>query len=79
MAEITNRDRANWALTGVRAYWIVKASNPAEDMQTKAKDLVGDIIHLLRLESDMDFNEAASVINSAIEMARVETLEDRDY
>lgn len=77
MSDITNRDRAAWAAEAIDLFALTTRMD-GEDEQTKAKDLATNIVHFLRLECGLSFEEAESVIMSAVNMARAEAEEDSD-
>ncbi|MGE1076289.1 hypothetical protein ACQJ22_27600, partial [Pseudomonas fragariae (ex Marin et al. 2024)] len=49
-----------------------------EDDQTRAKDLVANLVHYLRIECGLSLEEAGNVIHNAVNMAEQETEEDSD-
>lgn len=74
---ITNSDRAAWAATAIEAF-TSECRMDGEDNQTKAKDLVTNIVHFLRLECGLSFDEASNVIQNAVLLAEEEMLEDEE-
>lgn len=77
MIDINNSDRAAWAAEAIDAFCAV-AGGHDEDDETKAKDLITNIIHFLRLNCKMTFEEARGVVESALNMAETEMNEDSD-
>lgn len=77
MSDITNRDRAAWAAEAIDLFALTTRMD-GEDEQTKAKDLATNIVHFLRLECGLSFEEARGVMESAVNMAEAEMLEDSD-
>ena len=75
--EPNNFDRARWAAEAIETFASVCRMD-GEDDETKAKDLVSDIVHFLRLSCALSFEDAAGVIQSAVDMAEMETNEDSD-
>ena len=77
MPDITNSDRASYAALAIDAFTV---SHPmdGEDDQTKAKDLVTNVFHFLRLRCQLDANAARNAMQSAINMAEIEANEDSD-
>ncbi len=51
----TNRDRAGWAHEGLQTYGNLTGVI-SEDLETQMSDLVGDLMHLARLEG-VDFED----------------------
>ena len=76
MSDITNADRSAWAAEAIDAFTSVCRMD-GEDNQTKAKDLATNLVHYLRLECGLSFEEASTVIHNAVHMAEQETEEDR--
>lgn len=72
-----NSDRSAWAATAIDAFTSVCRMD-GEDNQTKAKDLATNLVHYLRLECGLSFEEASTVIHNAVNMAEQETEEDED-
>ncbi|EUB97272.1 hypothetical protein PMI07_000848 [Rhizobium sp. CF080] len=72
-----NADRASYAALAIDAFTL---SHPmhGEDDQTKAKDLVTNVFHFLRLRCQLDADTARNVMQSAINMAEIEANEDSD-
>lgn len=77
MSDITNRDRAAWAAEAIDLFAMTTRMD-GEDEQTKAKDLATNIVHFLRLECGLSFEEARGVMESAVNMAEMEMQEDSD-
>lgn len=77
MTDITNADRSAWAAEAIDAFTSVCRMD-GEDNQTKAKDLATNLVHYLRLECGLSFEEASTVIHNAVNMAEQETEEDGD-
>ncbi len=79
MSGITNSQRADMARPAIDAFWARNSSNrDAEEDVVKAKDLVTNIMHFLRIRCDLSFEEASDVCLSAIEMAETEMVEEPD-
>lgn len=77
MSDITNADRAAWVATAIDAF-TSECRMDGKDNQTKAKDLATNLVHYLRLECGLSFEEASNVIRDAVNMAEQETDEDGD-
>ncbi|MCO5730114.1 hypothetical protein [Rhizobium sp. SSA_523] len=77
MPDITNTDRSAWAAEAIDAFTAVCRMD-GEDNQTKAKDLVTNLVHYLRMECGLSFEEASTVVQNAVTMAEQETEEDFD-
>lgn len=77
MTDITNADRAAWAATAIDAFTLVCRMD-GEDDQTRAKDLATNLVHYLRIECGMSFDEASVLMQNAVNMAHDETEEDND-
>lgn len=72
MTELTNADRADYALTAIDAF---NEACPGEaDLQTQIKDLMTNIAHLARF-NDLDIQ---MIFDLAMDMAGEEELEDED-
>ena len=74
---LTNSTRAQWAAEAIGVFASITNMH-GEDEQTKAKDLVTDIVHFLRLTVGMTHEQAASVIQFAVDMAEMEMIEEPD-
>jgi hypothetical protein len=74
---IDNMDRVGWAATAIEAF-TTECRMDGEDDQTKAKDLITNLCHFLRLSVGMTAEEAASVATAAINMFEQEVAEDED-
>jgi hypothetical protein len=74
---IDNMERAGWAATAIDAF-TTECRMDGEDDQTKAKDLITNLCHFLRLNVGMTAEEAASVATAAINMFEQEVAEDED-
>lgn len=72
-----NMDRAAWAATAIEAF-VGECRMDGEDDQTKAKDLITNLCHFLRLNVGMTAEEAATVAHNAINMFEQEVAEDPD-
>lgn len=75
MSDITNADRAAWTANAIDAF-TAECRMDGEDKQTKAKDLITNLVHYLRHECDMTRDEARSVVDGAVRMAEAELIED---
>lgn len=74
---IDNMDRAGWAATAIEAF-TTECRMDGEADETKAKDLITNLCHFLRLNVGMTAEEAASVATAAINMFEQEVEEDDD-
>lgn len=77
MIDVTNGDRAAWAETAVEAFVSVCRMD-GEDLETKSKDLVTDICHLLRLNCGLSEEQVEGILSNAFAMFETEVLEDSD-
>lgn len=76
-SDISNSDRASWAAAAIEAFTSVCRMD-GEDDETKAKDLATNLVHFLRLNVGMSFEDAKRVMFAAVQMAEMETNEDED-
>lgn len=77
MFDVSNSDRAAWAAEAIDLF-SMSTRMDSEDDETKAKDLITNIVHFLRLNCNMTFEEARGVVESALNMAETEINEDFD-
>lgn len=75
MPDITNADRAAWAANAIDTF-AAECRMDGEDKQTKAKDLITNLVHYLRHECDMTHDEARNVVDGAVRMAEAELIAD---
>jgi hypothetical protein len=71
MVEVTNADRANWALAALISFVEETRVDTAADAIT---DLIGNLLHLAR-GCGLDSGE---ILRNAATMARTESLEDAE-
>jgi len=74
----TNSDRAAMADEALDTFTsICFASEDVEDKQTRIKDLITNLLHLARLECDVE--DMSHFAGLAAQMAEMEAQEDPDY
>ncbi len=76
--EITNSYRAQLAQAAIESHAVLTGDPDALENVEKARDLVGNIWHFLRLECGMTAEGATAQIEMALDMARQEYNEDKD-
>lgn len=73
--QVTNADRAAWAEEALATFTdIVYDSPDVEDMETRIKDLIVNLLHLARREAGV--TDVAAFAAQAVEMHNVECAED---
>jgi hypothetical protein len=78
MTAITNQQRADWAQKSIEMFaTTVKGLESTLEMED-AQDLVTNIIHHLRLNCGLQFEEAVMIIHMAVNMAEAETEQEDD-
>lgn len=74
MVDVTNADRAAWAAQALSAY---KGSHQCEgDDKAIIRDLIGDLLHLVRRQFGLNQDDLYHLSRSAADMQFAEAIED---